>query len=140
MRFATVRNARDAKQLWAYLPSNYVIVGSDIGQPNAPVYVIAGVDDAGWTLDDYIIPRLASGLIWAEEVAPELVADIRRDLERGREFSSPGTMTAAAGEVLATGVLARMMHRVLVDNVEAEKAVEDAHKKAVEIYARWPEG
>jgi multiple sugar transport system substrate-binding protein len=64
----------------------------------------------------------------------------REMLERGREFSSPGTMTAAAGEVLATGVLARMMHRVLVDNVEAEKAVEDAHKKAVEIYARWPEG
>jgi hypothetical protein len=33
-----------------------------------------------------------------------------------------------------------MMHRVLVDNVEAEKAVEDAHKNVVEIYARWPEG
>ena len=49
-------------------------------------------------------------------------------------------MNAAAGEVLATGVLARMMHRVLVDNMEAEKAVEEAHNKVVEIYARWPEG
>jgi hypothetical protein len=49
-------------------------------------------------------------------------------------------MAAAAGEVLATGVMARMMHRVLVDNVEAEKAVEEAHKKVEEIYARWPEG
>jgi hypothetical protein len=82
MRFATVRNARDAKQLWAYLPGNYNIVGGDIGEPGKPVYVIAGVDSAGWTLDEYVIPRLASGLIWAEEVAPDLVADIRRELER----------------------------------------------------------
>jgi multiple sugar transport system substrate-binding protein len=61
-------------------------------------------------------------------------------LDRGRQFASPGSMSAAAGEIYATGALARMMHRVLVDNVEAEKAVEDAHKNVVEIYARWPEG
>jgi multiple sugar transport system substrate-binding protein len=61
-------------------------------------------------------------------------------LDRGLQHASPGTMTAAAGEVLATGVLARMMHRVLVENWEAEKAVEEAHNKVVEIYARWPEG
>jgi len=29
-----------------------------------------------------------------------------------------------------------MMHRVLVENWEAEKAVEEAHKKVAEIYAR----
>jgi multiple sugar transport system substrate-binding protein len=61
-------------------------------------------------------------------------------LDRGRQFASPGSMSAAAGEVLATGVLARMMHRVLVDKVDAEKAVEEAHNKVVEIYARWPAG
>jgi hypothetical protein len=33
-----------------------------------------------------------------------------------------------------------MMQRVLVENVEAEKAVEEAHKKVVEIYARHAEG
>ena len=49
-------------------------------------------------------------------------------LDRGLQHASPGTMTAAAGEVLATGVLARMMHRVMVDNWEAEKAVEDAQQ------------
>ena len=49
-------------------------------------------------------------------------------------------MSAAAGEVFATNVLARMMHHVLVENWEAEKAVEEAHKKVVEIYARYPEG
>jgi multiple sugar transport system substrate-binding protein len=61
-------------------------------------------------------------------------------LERGRQFASPGSMNAAAGEVLATYVIGRMMHRVLVENVEAEKAVEEAHKKAMEIYARYAEG
>jgi multiple sugar transport system substrate-binding protein len=61
-------------------------------------------------------------------------------LERGRQFASPGSQSAAAGEVWATNVLARMMHRVLVDNVEAEKAVEEAHKKVAEIYARYQEG
>jgi multiple sugar transport system substrate-binding protein len=61
-------------------------------------------------------------------------------LERGRQFASLGSQSAAAGEVWATGVLARMMHRVLVDNWEAEKAVEEAHKKVAEIYARYAEG
>jgi multiple sugar transport system substrate-binding protein len=61
-------------------------------------------------------------------------------LERGRQFASPAPMTAASGEVLATNVLARMMHRVLVEGWEAEKAVEEAHKKVVEVYARYAEG
>jgi multiple sugar transport system substrate-binding protein len=61
-------------------------------------------------------------------------------LDRGRQIASPGSQSAAAGEVFVTTVLARMMHRVLVENWEAEKAVEDAHNKVAEIYARWPEG
>jgi hypothetical protein len=61
-------------------------------------------------------------------------------LERGRQFASPGLVNAASGEVVATGVLARMMHRVLVESWEAEKAVEEAHKKVVEIYARHQAG
>ena len=61
-------------------------------------------------------------------------------LDRGRQFASPGSMSAAAGEVMVTNVMARMVHRVLVDNWEAEKAVEEAHNKVVEIYARYPEG
>jgi multiple sugar transport system substrate-binding protein len=59
---------------------------------------------------------------------------------RGRPFAAPGPMTAAAAEVLSTNLLAHMMHRVLVDHWEAEQAVEDAHRQAVEIYARYPEG
>jgi multiple sugar transport system substrate-binding protein len=61
-------------------------------------------------------------------------------LERGRQFASPGNMGAAAGEVLATYVIGHMMHRVLVENWEAEKAVEEAHNKVVEIYTRHQEG
>jgi hypothetical protein len=61
-------------------------------------------------------------------------------LERGRGFASPGNLTPAASEVWITTVLARMMHHVLVDGWEAEKAVEEAHNKVVEIYARYPEG
>jgi hypothetical protein len=57
-------------------------------------------------------------------------------LERGGLFPTPGTMNPAASEVLATNVIARMMHRVLIDGWEAEKAVEEAHQKVVDIYAR----
>jgi multiple sugar transport system substrate-binding protein len=60
-------------------------------------------------------------------------------LERGRQFPSPGTPTPASGEVLATYTIGHMLHRVLVENWEAEKAVEEAHKKVVDIYARYPE-
>jgi multiple sugar transport system substrate-binding protein len=63
----------------------------------------------------------------------------RTMLERGRQFSYAGVMNPASSEVIATNVLPRMMHRVLVENWEAEKAVEEAHKKVVEIYARYPE-
>ena len=64
----------------------------------------------------------------------------RAMLETGRQFPYPGTTNAATGEVLSTYVIGHMLHRVLVDNWEAEKAVEEAHKKVVEIYARYPEG
>lgn len=71
-RIAVVTNARDAKQLWAYLPQNYNIIGGDLGEPGKPVYLIAGTDVAGWTLDGYVIPRLASGTIFAIEITDEL--------------------------------------------------------------------
>jgi multiple sugar transport system substrate-binding protein len=61
-------------------------------------------------------------------------------LERGRQFASPGTMGPPSGEVLATNVLSHMMQRVLVENWEAAKAVAEAHKQVVDIYARYLEG
>jgi hypothetical protein len=50
------------KTVARYLPDNYKVVGND----DEWIY-IEGEDFAGWTLEDYVIPRLASGLIWAEE-------------------------------------------------------------------------
>lgn len=47
-----------------YLPSNYVAMDSPEG------VLIVGYDRAAWTLDGYVIPRLASGLIFAQEVTP----------------------------------------------------------------------
>ena len=58
-------------------------------------------------------------------------------LERGRQFPSPGSMNPAAGEVLATYTIGRMMHRVLVESWNVEKAVVEAHKKAQDIYNRY---
>ena len=45
-----------------YLPANYKAYISADNQ-----IIIVGHDVAGWTLDDYVIPRLASGLITAKE-------------------------------------------------------------------------
>ena len=56
--------------------------------------------------------------------------------ERGRQFPDPGTGMPPLARWSLTVCIARMMHRVLVESWEAEKAVEEAHKKVVEIYAR----
>ena len=53
-----------ADRIAAYLPRNYAVVPPTVNDIGAPAVVrIAGVDRAGWTADDYVIPRLASGLI-----------------------------------------------------------------------------
>jgi hypothetical protein len=61
VRLATVRR---------YLPENYTarqhlqVSGSGMNES----IIITGEDVAGWTLDGYVIPRLASGNIYAQEV------------------------------------------------------------------------
>jgi ABC-type glycerol-3-phosphate transport system substrate-binding protein len=81
-------------------------------------------------------PGMYASAFWQQPA----VAHWRAMVDRGRPFAAPGPMTAAPAEVLSTNLLAHMVHRVLVDHWEAEKAVEDAHRQAVEIYARYPEG
>jgi len=62
-RYAFVRLTNANAEIVArYLPSNYRVTGQD----EQNVY-IAGEDNAGWTLDGYVIPRLGSGLIVARE-------------------------------------------------------------------------
>lgn len=63
MRFAVIVNPRDSVEtVTRYLPSNYSAAKVD------SVILIAGEDQYGWTLDGYVIPRLASGLIYAIEL------------------------------------------------------------------------
>ncbi len=56
----------------AYLPSNYRVVGEVNGV--TPEFrsgiLIEGQDNAGWTLEDYVLPRLASGNYWGRALAP----------------------------------------------------------------------
>ena len=83
IRYAIVKNARSKEEVAAYLPDNYRVVGEVIEQQRefscvapggtrvtkeALLFVIEGEDKAGWTLDGYVSPRLASGLIYTDEI------------------------------------------------------------------------
>jgi hypothetical protein len=62
-RFAVVTSSSTSlATVQRYLPGNYGAreVGGTV--------LISGTDNAGWTLDGYVIPRLASGLHGAREV------------------------------------------------------------------------
>jgi len=72
-RYALVSLRRDTADTVArYLPGNYKVVGTvndtDEFPFDGPCAVVQGEDNAGWTLDTYVIPRLASGLITAREI------------------------------------------------------------------------
>jgi hypothetical protein len=70
-RVAVIRKATTPwplRSVRAYLPDNYEAVEYPDG------IVVFGRDVAGWTLDGYVIPRLASGLIFADEVEQPLAA------------------------------------------------------------------
>lgn len=64
-RYAVAR-ANSVEDVEQYLPENYSVVHIS-PNPSGEDVVIAGEDVAGWTLDGYVLPRLASGLIWARE-------------------------------------------------------------------------
>ncbi len=49
----------------AFLPSNYEVMGWD---DTGTGVVVEGTDNAGWTMDDYVLPRLASGCLFGTEV------------------------------------------------------------------------
>ena len=57
----------------AYMPSNYEAFLSTANNLTFKV-VISGEDSAGWTLDGYVLPRLASGNMYATETT-SAVAD-----------------------------------------------------------------
>jgi len=51
-----------------YLPDNYVVDRAWCTGSGDVIVVVTGEDHAGWTAEDYVIPRLASGLYVAKEV------------------------------------------------------------------------
>jgi hypothetical protein len=64
----------DLQTIKDYLPSNYHarLAGNQNEKGNR--VTIWGVDNHGWTLDGYVIPRLASALIPAREVVSLLAS------------------------------------------------------------------
>lgn len=65
----------DERVVAKYLPDNYKVDGvvdatalDGLDFPYPQGIVISGRDVAGWTLDDYVLPRLASGLIRGIEI------------------------------------------------------------------------
>ena len=67
-RYALVHGAQDEREVAAYLPGNYRTLGYRWTEALRRAVVIEGRDVAGWTLDDYLAPRLASGLMVCEEI------------------------------------------------------------------------
>ena len=63
IRYAITTSPQDQKIVMRYLPENYRCV---------PLYdgrvLLFGEDLAGWTMQDYVLPRLGSGLIVAREI------------------------------------------------------------------------
>jgi hypothetical protein len=52
-----------AETVARYLPGNYRVIGT-----TSYGVVVQGTDEAGWTFDAYVAPRLGSGLMRAVEV------------------------------------------------------------------------
>lgn len=71
MKYAIVKGTGVSCELVAqYLPSNYEVLGMAPWDDRGRGVLIGGTDSQGWTMDDYIVPRLASGLLFAT-VLPE---------------------------------------------------------------------
>jgi hypothetical protein len=66
-----------ARMVGQYMPSNYRVLA--IVVTDSPGYVlIGGTDNAGWTLDLYVLPRLQSGMIYGCELS---VDDVLMELD-----------------------------------------------------------
>ncbi len=64
MRIAIAHTGK-TKDVAQYLPNNFTVLGRTL---SGPYTIIVGVDDHGWSLDKYVIPRLGSALIHCEEI------------------------------------------------------------------------
>lgn len=67
-RYALIGSRHALDTVRAYMPTNYT--ANVLGTFDRRI-LISGHDNAGWTLDSYVLPRLASGLIFAREVGAD---------------------------------------------------------------------
>ena len=107
-RAARIKGGADSlAQVQNYLPRNYTASQS----PDGTIF-ISGYDNAGWTLDGYVIPRLASGLIFAEEIPESASA-----FNASRHTASEGLTNADLRELAAQGnELAAAMLKISEDS------------------------
>ena len=92
IRLAIVSTGK-AKTVAEYLPNNYKVLGRTLDNAGT---VIVGIDDHGWTLDDYVIPRLGSALFTCIEVTEidgldllQLKLELPEPAERRRRGRKP---------------------------------------------------
>jgi len=111
-----------AKGLLDYFmqPANYDKIIQSTGGRWVPVY-----------------KRLFDSPFWREKPA---FKHFIKMAETGVPVSYAGSPTPAAGEVLNTHLVPKMIQRVLVENWEPARALDECHKRIVEIYARYAKG
>jgi hypothetical protein len=70
MRYALITITSDRDNPAAYLPADYRELYREPSRERDgwTSVVIGGRDNAGWTLDGYVLPRLASGMIYGREI------------------------------------------------------------------------
>ena len=111
-----------AKGLLDYFmqPANYDRIIQSTGGRWVPVY-----------------KRLFDSPFWREKPA---FKHFIKMAETGVPVSYAGSPTPAAGEVLNTHLVPKMIQRVLVENWEPARALDECHKRIVEVYARYAKG
>lgn len=106
MRFAAVNGKPE--QIEPYLPRFYTVIGG-FQEQGYDFTVIAGEDHAGWTFEDYVQPRLASGLHTAVElVAISHVNDDKVILDRLAYLLSAPEWPGASGMEDVAELVARV--------------------------------
>lgn len=119
----------DVDRAAAYLPRNYRYL--PIGDTGS-IGLVFGADDAGWTLNGYVLPRLATGLISGFEIAEVADDDNARALSR----------LADVGPGLAYVVARYGIDRTAADRAyatAADTAADEKHAADVRTKAAWLE-
>lgn len=96
-RYALAHTRReDGSDIENYLPHNYSVLGVLTGDRYDQA-LIEGTDDAGWTMEDYVIPRLGSGLIGCREITGDEATEAVRTVglnNAAREIADSITTSA----------------------------------------------